>query len=331
MEDDIIRQQFTFPIDQSGNSLLYEVITSHSNSSLPESLPSLQFVFLHGLSCNKDYFHDASNLLLNSLKLNFNVSIALIDLRGHGSSNCRAMKLSDFTLMHLSTDIKNILNSQALSTWKDIILIGHSFGGNLLLFLLSLLDMKRVRAVIFVDGGFIDLQESFSSFSDCRDALEPPKVIEYNYDYYISIIRDQWCANWPENGKKAVVNNFCRHSHSSSSHESSNQTSGMNGISLRLTFDRHVALLWDLYQHSPHSLITNLDVSNLSALFLGVSDDNSIKGCPFSKDKKRDIFSVLRRFPKASFRWIENVDHNFPVSNPELFVRMIILYLETIL
>ena len=72
-----------------------------------------------------------------------------------------------------------------------VVVIGHSYGSNVALEL-CVRHLSLVSDIIFVDGGYIDLQRTFPDYNSCFLALRPPSFAGVSADDLESMVRNIW-------------------------------------------------------------------------------------------------------------------------------------------
>ncbi|MBT8378801.1 MAG: alpha/beta hydrolase [Ignavibacteria bacterium] len=95
-------------------------------------------VFVHCWSCDKSYWQSTIEYLSNTY-----TTIA-IDLAGHGESG---LERTEWTIENYAKDVKAVIENENL---KNVILIGHSMGGPVILSAAQLIG-DNIRALIAVD------------------------------------------------------------------------------------------------------------------------------------------------------------------------------------
>jgi len=104
-------------------------------------------IFVHCWSCDRSYW--ANQLEYFSGKF----SVIAIDLAGHGESGFR----NEWTIENYGKDVKAVVEKENL---ENVILIGHSMGGAVVLSAAQQLDIK-VKALIGIDT-FHDVEQMFT-------------------------------------------------------------------------------------------------------------------------------------------------------------------------
>ena len=88
-----------------------------------------------------------------------------------------------------------------LDVSDTVVAIGHSYGSNVALEL-CVRHHSLVSDIIFVDGGYIDLQRTFPDYNSCFLALRPPSFAGLSADDLESMVRNIWAL---EGSKRSEV------------------------------------------------------------------------------------------------------------------------------
>jgi|CXWL01.1.fsa_nt_gi pimeloyl-ACP methyl ester carboxylesterase len=104
-------------------------------------------VFVHGWSCDQDYWRDAADRLSGTHQ------VVTLDLAGHGRSDSKRF---DWTLDAYAGDVAAVV--KGLDLW-DVVLVGHSLGAPVAVLAAGRLP-GRVRGVVGVEA-FYDLTKGF--------------------------------------------------------------------------------------------------------------------------------------------------------------------------
>ena len=132
-------------------------------TSTPGSNPGLGFVLVHGLASNARLWDGVARVLVAAGHW-----VAAIDLRGHGHSD---QVPEGHTTDQAAADVSAVI---AELGWDSPIVAGQSWGGNVVLHLAAKYP-SSVRAVAFVDGGWLHLGGGFATFEDAWKTLAPPE------------------------------------------------------------------------------------------------------------------------------------------------------------
>ena len=127
----------------------------------PEALP---FVLVHGLASNLRLWDGVAEALHAR-----GHTVVAVDQRGHGRSDAPE---SSYDMDTAVGDLLALVDALAL---PRPVLAGQSWGGNVVLEL-GWRRPDAVRGIACVDGGIIELADSYPSWEACLAALTPPRL-----------------------------------------------------------------------------------------------------------------------------------------------------------
>src|SRR5438034_6637530 len=122
------------------------------------------FVLVHGLASNVRLWDGVAEHL-HAL----GHTVIAIDQRGHGRSDAPA---SGYDLDTAVADLLALIGALEL---ERPVLAGQSWGGNVVLEL-AWRHPEAVRGIACVDGGVIELSQSYPSWEECLAKLTPPSL-----------------------------------------------------------------------------------------------------------------------------------------------------------
>lgn len=128
-----------------------DIVYTSSGSGKPA------LVFVHGWSCDKSYWKAQVETLVKEYQ------VVTVDLAGHGESGTER---KDYTMQLFGKDVAAVVNDLKL---ENVILIGHSMGGSVILEAAKELG-KKVVGLIGVD--------TYQSFTDDWTAEQKEKFLE---------------------------------------------------------------------------------------------------------------------------------------------------------
>ncbi len=242
----------------------------------------LPFLLVHGLASNKHMYDGVGEALAAA----GHRSIA-IDQRGHGHS---AKPDDGYDVATVSADLAEVLH--ALSIPRAIV-VGQSWGGNVVIEM-GVRFPELISGLVCVDGGFIHLGSQFATWEDCAAKLKPPKLVGTPFATLQGWMRDAH-PDWPESSRLGEVASF--------------EVRADQTIAPWLTFDRHMAILHDLYLNDPTASYPLLSVPTLMV----PAGSKAL----FANDKYAAIDQALALLPNGKAHWFDNADHDIHAQFPQ--------------
>src|SRR5262245_9002786 len=187
----------------------------------PEAAP---FVLVHGLASNLRLWDGVAE----GLHARGHTVIA-VDQRGHGRSDAPE------TGYNLDTAVEDLLALIHTSGLARPVLAGQSWGGNVVLEL-ACRRPDAVRGVACVDGGIIELANSFPTWEACLAALTPPSLDHLTMADFRARLRKS-NPSFPDQALAAYEHCF---------RERADGT-----IEPRLARHRHLQIVRSLWEHRP--------------------------------------------------------------------------------
>lgn len=210
-----------------------------------------------------------------------------IDQRGHGQSS----KPDDGYGMEIVT--RELHELVELWGWERPLVAGQSWGGNVVL------DFAHrhpsvARAIVCVDGGFIEVQNRFPNWEDAAEMMAPPKLAGTP----LSRLRE-WMASsnadWPEEGRQGTLANF--------------EVREDGTIAPWLTFDRHLKVLRGLWEHHPSEIYRAVETPVL--MIVADSGDEE-----WTASKRTAIDLAMAELPKGRAEWFVPAHHDVHAQHP---------------
>lgn len=273
---------------QDGTQLrLVDWSTSRSPSGIP-------IVLLHGLASNARLWDGPARRLADQ-----GHRVVAVDLRGHGQSE---KPDHGYAVSEIATDIADILAllCQESSSWKRPLVIGQSWGGNIVVELAAQYG-DLLRGIVAVDGGTIELCGAFPDWEECARTLQPPHLAGMKYDRLRSYIRAAH-PDWSDEAIDGQMHNMQQHPDGT--------------ITPWLTFERHMTILKYLWEHRPSELWEKITVPVLFTPAAKTHDDHVAM-------KREQISQALSQLPAARVEWFEPADHDLHAQFPERFSSVI--------
>lgn len=222
-------------------------------------------------------------------------AVATVDLRGHG----RADKPDEgYDMGTVADDVAGVLRylrSSGGAPWERPVVVGQSWGGNVVVEL-AVRHPTLLRAVVAVDGGMIELADRFPDCATARRVLAPPPLAGRSADEVEQAIRAAH-PHWSELAVAGVMANFERRSDGT--------------VAPWLTLARHLLVIDGLWAHRPSERAGQLTVP----LLLLVADNG--RASPWTEDKRKAVERMVHAAGAgASARWFVPADHDLHAEQP---------------
>lgn len=252
------------------------------------------FILIHGLASNARMWDGVGATLAEQ-----GYPSLAIDLRGHGRSD-KPDHGYDFET--ICSDLEQVLDHLGV---ERAIFVGQSWGGNIVVHAAHCLA-HRLHSVVAVDGGVIELSTAFPQWEHCAERLAPPRLAGTRAGRLESAIRAM-NADWPETGIVGSLSNFQFHDDGT--------------ISPWLTFDRHMLILEELWQHRPSELFPVID----RPVLLLPADSGDVD---WTHNKELAVESALRNLARGRVEWFRPAHHDLHAQHPERCAHVLIENIE---
>jgi pimeloyl-ACP methyl ester carboxylesterase len=255
----------------------------------PRSNAAPPFVLVHGLASNARMWDGVAARLVEA-----GVTALTVDLRGHGRSSKPA---GPYDVPTVAGDLATLVEQLGLDR---PVVAGQSWGGNVAVELAGR-HPDLVRAIVCVDGGWLELGRQFADWDACQAALAPPRLLGRRLEEVEGYVRSAH-PDWPESGIRGVLANF--------------EVRPDGTIAPWLTYERHIEVLRGLWEHHPSMRYAGLDVP---ALLVPADADGgpAIDGTAsdWTRRKRRDVETAAAAIPNARVRWLAG-DHDVHAQHP---------------
>lgn len=251
-------------------------------------------LLVHGLASNCRMWDGVGDSLAAR-----GIGSVAVDLRGHGLSDKPDVGYDFGTITRDLTQLVRELGIQRA------VLVGQSWGGNITVHALRH-HPDIFTAGVAVDGGFIELARTFSEWSDCARQLAPPRLAGSRAGRLESAIRSM-NADWPESGIIGALSNFEYHDDGT--------------ISPWLTFERHMTILRELWEHRPSEMFQEIP---RPLLFLP-ADSGDVA---WTRNKETAIEAALRALRSGRVHWFRPAHHDLHAQHPQRTADVLIAHLD---
>lgn len=147
-------------------------------------------VFIHGWSCDNSYWKNQIEIFSKDYK------VIAIDLAGHGKSG---LNRKDYTMELFGADVAAVVNHLKLN---EVILIGHSMGGSVILEAAKKLGNK-VIGIIGVD--------TYQSFTDDWSSEQKDGFLKSFQDNFVLTTKGFVRSMFPQNADTTLINKVANH------------------------------------------------------------------------------------------------------------------------
>jgi pimeloyl-ACP methyl ester carboxylesterase len=245
-----------------------------------------KIVLLHGLSSQSHIFD------LVAPRLAENCRIVAFDQRGHGESDKPS---GGYDFSSVTADLYAFLDSMH---WRRVIVLGHSWGGNVALEFGARFP-DRVAALVFVDGGFLDIQaRPEMTWKRTEKELAPPNLIGTNVDQFKEMIKEYVGKLWSLDVESIVLSNF--------------EIQPDQTIRPRLSFENHMKILHAMWEERPRELYPRIKCPVLIIPALSPrADDES-----FNNIKRPAVEAARKGIGDCEVVWFKDTVHDIPFHRP---------------
>src|SRR2546428_6543802 len=246
----------------------------------PDAVP---FVLVHGLASNARLWDGVAEHLHAS-----GHPVVAIDQRGHGRSDAPE------TGYDLDTAVADLLALIGALELQRPVLAGQSWGGTVVLEL-AWRRPDAVRGVACVDGGVVDLAQSYPAWEDCLAKLTPPALDHLTLAELESRIR-KGVPHFTDRAIAAYLHCF--------------RTRDDGTVEARFPRRRHRPILQSLWEHRPSTRWANL--KHPALLLLADAGDEARTAA-----KRRAEAAALAAGGKLRSTWFSPGHHDLHLEFPE--------------
>ena len=214
--------------------------------------------------------------------------VVAVDQRGHGHSS---KPDEGFDMATVADDLRLLIDDLG---WERPMVAGQSWGGNVVLELAHRHPLAT-SGIACIDGGLIELRRRFPDWEEARTVMAPPRLLGTPVEHVRAWLK-QTASDWPEEGRLGQMANF--------------EVRGDGTIAPWLTFERHIAVLRGLWEHSPAEICSTISVPVLLVTADTAESD-------WSASKAAAVEAALRVLPRGRAEWFHDAHHDVHAQHPE--------------
>lgn len=243
-------------------------------------------LLVHGLSSNAKTWDGVGQRLAAQ-----GYDAVAIDQRSHGLSDV----LSDaYDFDTITDDLIKVLDHLG---WQDPILVGQSWGGNVMLAFGSRFP-NRATGLVFVDGGFLNVGGNGEAWEEIHSRLMPQALDRVPVSQMAGWLRSAH-PDWSDVGIEGTLGNFEHHSDGT--------------LSRRLPIPDHMEIVRHLYEQNPIELYPQ--VLDPVLIYVAGSDADW-------ESRKKKLIKDANAMQNVEVHRFVDGDHDIHVQKPEEFVSL---------
>ncbi len=243
-------------------------------------------VLLHGLASQSHIWDLTAPYLIDQF------SVIAIDQRGHGLSS-KPDRGYDF--QSVTADLDQILQQLHLDR---SILIGHSWGGNVIV-QFAAEHPDRTKGLVLVDGGFLEIPPEVS-WEETERMLEPPDLIGMPYEEFRSNLKMWLGANWTPEAETIILNNF--------------EVRDDKTIAPYMKKSNHMQVVRAIWEHKPSQLWAQIKCPVL--IIPAMMPPQSDRDRAFAERKRNNVALAEKLLAHSQTVWMNNTIHDIPLQRP---------------
>ena len=246
-------------------------------------------VLAHGLASNSRIWDDVA------ARLSGRYHVVAFDQRGHGLSD---RPTDGFTFDRVVGDLAGLIEALALDRPT---LVGHSWGGNVVLaFAASHPD--RVRGLVLVDGGFIELSAlPGRTWEQARVDMAPPDLTHLTFAELLERARSGDAGQYWSPTVEAT-------------YRTSFQEGSDGRIRPSLRREDHLEILHALWDQRPSELFGRITVPTL--IVPARRPNATGRAGEMAPIRAQLVANAAAALPKGRLLWMENTVHDVPLQRP---------------
>lgn len=245
-------------------------------------------VLLHGLASQSHIYDLVAPLLAKSLR------VVALDQRGHGESGAPD---SGYDFASVGADLAAFFDALG---FRRAVIVGHSWGGNVALEFAAT-HPNRVAALVFVDGGFLDMQANPKmTWAFAEKRLAPPRLAGTPVAEFREMIKGYLGSLWSSDVERIILFNF--------------EVLPDQTIRPHLSFEHHMKILRTLWEQRPPVLYPAIKCPVL--LLPAQTKPASADERDFRDAKRQAVAAAQKGLPISETVWFNETVHDVPLQRP---------------
>ena len=246
-------------------------------------------VLAHGLASNSRIWDDVAGRLATRHH------VVALDQRGHGLSD---RPTDGFTFDRVVGDLAGLIETLDLDRPT---LVGHSWGGNVVL-AFAAAHPDRVRGLVLVDGGFIELSAlPGRTWEQVRVDMAPPDLTHLTFAEFLERARNGDPGQyWSPTVEATFRTSF---------------KDGPDGrIRPSLRREDHLEILHALWEQRPSELFPRISVPTL--IVPARRPNATGRAAEMAPIRERLVANAVAALPNGRLLWMEDTVHDVPLQRP---------------
>jgi pimeloyl-ACP methyl ester carboxylesterase len=249
-------------------------------------------VLVHGLASNSRIWDDVAPRLAERHH------VVALDQRGHGLSDRPAEATGGFTFEKVVGDLLGLM---AILKLDRPVLVGHSWGGNVVL-QCAATHPDRVGGLVLVDGGFIELAaQPGRDWERVRVEMAPPDLTHLTFPELLERVRNGDASRYWGPAVEATLRTSFR-----------NGPDGKLRPSLRR--EDHLEILRALWEQRPPALFPKVTVPTV--LVPSRRPNPTGRMAEMAPIREKLVAAAAETIPNARLLWLEDTVHDSPLQRP---------------
>lgn len=253
-------------------------------------------ILLHGLASQSHIFDLVAPKLAQSFR------VIAFDQRGHGESE---KPDEGFDFENVARDVVALLDALKI---KRALIAGHSWGGNVALYLAAHFP-ERVRGMILIDGGFLDIQSNPEmTWERTEKELAPPNLIGTPLADFKQMLKQYAGKLWRPALEKIVLHNF--------------EIQSDNTIRPRLAYPNHMKILRALWEQRP---VQYYALVRCPTLILPASNEH-VEDHAWTERRRAQVLAAANGIENNRVVWFHETVHDIPLHRPRKLANVILRF-----